>query len=253
MNKRVLFLILFFAFMPFVSAQYFGNWGYGTEQVIDSVVSNLEPFFRALLGGNDWTGYLLFEKILLLILISIVVSIVLGNLPPFKNYNKKGILRLISLIIGIIGVRNLNYIWIGTILVQYQVLFISIAGILPFMIYWYFAKSFDNWVRKTAWVFYAIIYFGLWATTSLETYSSVYLWGALVALVYAFVFDSMVIRWIAVQDARRGNAAQRDTLIAGLKKEIAEIRSLQSGGHMSKASADHMVRIKEDTIRSLIK
>src|SRR3989338_892746 len=113
-----LFLSLLFI-VPSASAQYYGGgFWYGTEQVIDSIVQNLEPLLRALLGGNDWTTYLLFEKTLLFILISVIV--------------------------GIVGVRNLNYIWIGTILVQYQVLFIAVAGILPFLIYWAFTKDLDS-------------------------------------------------------------------------------------------------------------
>ena len=74
-------LLAVFAFVPVVSAQYGYGYGggfwYGTEQVIDSIVQNLEPLLRALLGGNDWTTYLLFEKTLLFILISIIVGIVL--------------------------------------------------------------------------------------------------------------------------------------------------------------------------------
>src|SRR3989344_120409 len=161
----LLALLAVFAFVPFVSAQYEYGYGggfwYGTEQVIDSIVQNIEPLLRALLGGYDWTGYLLFEKTLLFILISIIIGLILQKLPVFESFKNKKILRLVAALIGILGVRNLNYIWVGTILVQYEVLFIAIAGILPFMIYWYFVKSIDEPVKKVAWIFYAVIYFGL--------------------------------------------------------------------------------------------
>src|SRR3989338_7485165 len=153
----LLALLAVFAFAPFVSAQYGYGYGggfwYGTEQVIDSIVQNIEPLLRALLGGYDWSGYLLFEKTLLFILISIVIGLILQKLPVFESFKNKKILRLVAALIGILGVRNLNYIWVGTILVQYEVLFIAIAGILPFMIYWFFVKEFDGLVRKVAWVF----------------------------------------------------------------------------------------------------
>lgn len=136
MKRNYFIVLLLLAFMPIVSAQYYGGgFWYGTEQVINSIVSNLEPFFRALLGGYDWTGYLLFEKVLLFILISIIVGVILGNLPFFSGFKHKGILRFVAVIIALLGVRNLNYIWIGTILTQYQVLFVAVAGILPFLIY----------------------------------------------------------------------------------------------------------------------
>jgi len=257
--KRNYFFALFllFAFVPFASAQYFGGgFWYGTEQVIDSIVRNLEPLLRALLGGYDWGGYLLFEKTLLFVLISIIVGLILEKIPVFENVKSKKILRLISVIIGVLAVRNLNYIWVGTIIVQYQVLFISIAGILPFMIYWYFVNSIkkeDSWLRKLAWIFYAVIYFGLWATTDLQAYEEVYLWGAIVALVYAFVFDSMVYRWLVIQEAKRGDTARRDHLVGTLKKEIREIQDLIGSGNMAKHSGDHLVKVKQDLIKSLMR
>lgn len=255
--KGILFFGLFlFALAPFVSAQFGGGFWYGTEQVIDSLVMNLEPLFRALLGGYDWTGYLLFEKVLLFILISIIVGVILGNLPFFQGKHK-GLIRLVAIIIGLLGVRNLNYIWVGTILVQYQVLFISVAGIFPFLIYWYFVSSLkgaeNSWIRKAAWVFYAVIYFGLWATTTLETYSSIYLWGALAALGYAFFFDTWLMRWLAVREAKLGDSSSRDKMIAVLKKDIEDIRKLHSDSHLSKESADHLIKKKQEVIRSLMK
>ena len=251
--KKGIFAFLLFAIMPFVSAQFGGGFWYGTEQVVNSLVMNLEPLFRALLGGNDWTGYLLFEKTLLFILISIIVGVILGNLPFFQGFKNKGILRLVAVIIGLLGVRNLNYIWIGTILVQYQVLFISVAGFLPFLIYWYFVKGLDSWIRKTAWIFYAVIYFGLWSTTTLEAYSEVYLWGAFAALIYAFFIDSWFNRWLALNAAKKGDASKRDQLVGTLKKEIEDIRLLVSNGHMAQGSADHLIKVKQDLIKSLMK
>src|SRR3989344_5168653 len=91
-----LFLSLLFI-VPSASAQYYGGgFWYGTEQVIDSVVQNLEPLFRALLGGYDWSGYLLFEKVLLFILFSIIVGLILEKLPVFERFKSKKILRLVT-------------------------------------------------------------------------------------------------------------------------------------------------------------
>ena len=217
------FLILL-SFVSFASAQYYsGGFWYGTEQVIDSIVMNLEPFFRALLGGNDWTGYLLFEKDLLFILISIIVGIILEKLPVFSSFKGKKILRLIAIIIALLGVRNLNYIWIGTILVQYQVLFIAIAGILPFMIYWYFVKDLTDPVKKVAWIFYAVIYFGLWITTTIEAYTEVYLWGAIGSLIYAFVFDTMVTQWLKTQEMKKQFSRHTWNRIAEINERIAKL------------------------------
>ncbi|MEK6894235.1 MAG: hypothetical protein AABX10_02115 [Nanoarchaeota archaeon] len=226
----VLFLLSLLLVPGFVSAQYYGGgFWYGTEQVIDSLVMNLEPILRALLGGNDWTGYLLFEKTLLFMLISIIVGVILGNLPFFQGFQHKGILRLVALIIGLLGVRNLNYIWVSTIITQYQVLFIAITGILPFMIYWYFVNGLNGLVKKVAWVFYAVIYFGLWATSDLEAYEGVYLWSALISLAYGLFLDTMVTQWLKTQEMKKqfsrhtwNQIAELNERIGKLHKQIAE-------------------------------
>ncbi len=227
-----------FALAPFVSAQYFGGYWFGTEQVIDSIVSTLEPFLRVLLGGNDWTGYLLFEKTLLFMLISIIVGVILGNLPFFKDFQHKGILRLVAIIIGLLGVRNLNYIWISTIITQYQVLFIAITGILPFMIYWYFVNGLSGLVRKVAWVFYAVIYFGLWTTSDLEVYEGVYLWTALIALAYGLFLDTMVAQWIETQKLKKQFSRHTWNQIAELNERISKLnKQIAEGTHPRPAEA----------------
>ncbi len=253
--KKGIFAFLLFAIMPFVSAQFGGGFWYGTEQVVNSLVMNLEPLFRALLGGNDWTGYLLFEKTLLFILISIIVGVILGNLPFFQGFKNKGILRLVAVIIGLLGVRNLNYIWIGTILVQYQVLFISVAGFLPFLIYWYFVSSLkgpeNSWIRKTAWIFYAVIYFGLWATTTLEAYTEIYLWGALAALIYAFFIDTWFMNWLRVREIKVSQTEVKWASINDLNEKIAKFQAAAMPEHARKAAIKRLEATRDSIIKSL--
>ncbi len=260
MLKNLFFIFGFFLVLPLAFAQpygsgygYGGGFFYGTERVIDSIVENLEPLLRALLGGYDWNGYLLFEKTLLFLLITIIVALVLENLPVFKGRTHKGILRLVAVIVGLLGVRWMNYVWVNTILVQYQVLFVAIAGILPFMIFWSFVKDFDSFVRKTAWSLYAVIYLGLWITSDVEAYTGVYLWGAIVGLVYGFFIDTPLQRWLALRAAKLGDNARRDAIIATLKKDIDEYKWQEAQGYLSKKSADDLIRRKTEVIRSLMK
>jgi hypothetical protein len=252
MKRNVFFALLgLLAFVPFVSAQYYGGSWYGTEQVIDSLVTNLEPLLRALLGGYDWTGYLLFEKTLLFILISIIVGVVLKNLPFFQGFQHKGILRLVAVIIGLLGVRNLNYIWIGTILVQYEVLFIAIAGVLPFMIYWYFIKGFDGWLRKASWIVYAVIYFGLWATTTLESYSEVYLFGALAALIWAFFIDTWFTNWLKLREIKISQSETKWATINDLNDKINKFNQSNMPESARKAAVKRLESTRDAIIKSL--
>ena len=254
-HSSFIFSFVFLLSLSFVSAQYYGGYGSGffggTQQVIDSLVQNLEPFLRALLGGQDWTGYLLFEKTLLFILISIIVGLVLQKIPVFSGLKHKGVLRFIAIVIGLLGVRNLNYVWIGTIIVQYQVLFIAVAGILPFLIYWAFVKDLDKTLNKIAWIFYAIIYFGLWATTEVEAYASVYLWGAIVALVYAFFIDEWLQRWMHLHKIKIGQMDAKWSLIAELNEKIAKNEKAEIDEGVRKRIRQRLEKQREDMINSL--
>lgn len=233
MKLTSVFVLVLLLSVSFVSAQYYGGYGrgpvnqggdfwYGTEQFINSLVYNIQPILRALFGGYDWTGYLLFEKFLLFILIAIIVGIVLENLPVFKDRSKKSILRLVAVIIALLGVRWLSFAWLNTILVQYQALFITIAGVLPFMIYWYFVKGFDEVVRKFAWALYGVIYLGLWITAETEAYESVYLWGAIVALIYGFVIDKSVQKYLDEQKIKAARVQSIRLLITDNNEKIRE-------------------------------
>ncbi len=260
MKISSLFIFVFLLSVSFVSAQYYGGygpsfgggggfWG-GTQRVIDSLVQNIEPFLRALLGGNDWTGYLLFEKTLLFILIAIIVGIVLTKVPVFSGLKSKGLLRFIAIIIALLGVRNLNYIWIGTILVQYQVLFIAVAGILPFIIYWAFVKDLDKPLNRIAWIIYAVIYFGLWATTELEAYSSVYLWGALLALVYAFFIDTWFTRWLQMREIKVSQMDAKWGYINKINEKIEEFQKASMPENARKRAIEKLEKQRDSIIKS---
>lgn len=246
-------LVLLFGVTSFASAQYYGGGFYGAQQVIDSLVQNVEPLLRVLLGGNDWSGYLLFEKLLLFLLISVIASLALSNLPMFKD-KPKGILRLVGVIVGLLGVRGLNYVWLNTIFLQYGILFIAVASLIPFIIYWYFLESFaSSGLRKIGWSFYSVLYFGLWATSTGETYGEVYLWTALASLFYAFILDGWVQRMLAIQAAKSGDNTRKAQIIAVLKKEIDETNAQIAGGYLARSAGQDIIKRKQEVIKSLLK
>ncbi len=260
-NKRAFYFLFFGLLMSIslfaqtASAQYFGgSLGYTVENVINSIVSVAQPILSALFGGTFWDGYLLFEKLLLFIIVSVVSYLALSNVPVFKDQHK-GIVKLIAVIVALIGIRNLDYLWLGTIFVQYQVLFVAVAGILPFLIYWFFLKEMGSAPRKIGWIFFAVIYFGLWITNPIDSHEEVYLWTALIALVYAFFFDTMVHNWIEIQGMKKGNKSELARMIANISRDIERINEDINHGHYRSPSnvalARERIRFLEDRIRKL--
>jgi|TARA_Y100000310_G_scaffold155379_1_gene154845 hypothetical protein len=241
-------------FSGIVSAQYYS--GFGTENLIDSLTNVLEPALIALFGGDSYTGYLLFEKLLLFILVGVFVYLALGNISLFDDKNKK-LAKLIAVIVSLIGIRNIDYLWFNTIFTQYAVLFVAIAGILPFVIYWFFLKEMPALPRKVGWIFFAVVYFGLWITTEVDAHEEVYLITALASLFYAFFVDSSVHNWLEVQNMKKGNKYALSNAIANLSDEIQDIEDKLVAGHYrgskSEKLAEEKVRRLEKRIRKLQK
>jgi hypothetical protein len=238
----------------FVSAQYSGGYfdSWGTQGFIDSITRALEPILIALFGGQDYTGYLLFEKLLLFILVSVFAYLALSNFPFFDSKNKH-LARLIAIIVALLGIRNLDYLWFNTIFTQYAVLFVAIAGILPFVIYWFFLKDMEPMVRKIGWVFFAIVYFGLWITTEVDAHEEVYLIAALASLGYAFFLDAAVHRWLAIQEAKKGDNTRKASMVASLRKDIDEAREHNRQRRMDKKDFEQIEKKKLELIKHLLK
>ncbi len=242
MNIKYFYLVfVLFAFLPLVSAQYYYNYfGSAADQLFNSITQNLEPLFRFVLGGERWDGYLLFEKLLLTLLIVSVSYLSLKRVPVFRE-GHKGILRLISVIVGVLGVRNLDRLWLETIFVQYQVVFILIAIFVPFLIVWGFLSSLDPWAKKIGWIFYLMVYLGLSATTSVAFHKEVYVWTALAVFVYAFFLETPLLNWINRQKAYQAETDEKLTKIARINRSIQDLERTPLSRHFTQNDQDRLI------------
>ncbi|MBX4212295.1 hypothetical protein KW787_02465 [Candidatus Pacearchaeota archaeon] len=201
-----------------------GSFRYAVENIIQAWVDILEPILQALLGGTVWTGYLLFEKLLIFILLVGMVQLALLNAPVFKE--QKAIRWIVSIIVPLIGVRYLDYDWIHTIINQYQVLAIVLTAILPFVIYFFFLYAIAEdraSVRKIGWIFFIVVYFGLWATETVSAHEEIYLWTMLIALVFLF-FDGTIHKYYLHQRMKEADAHTVGMYIAQLRNQIQDVQ-----------------------------
>lgn len=192
-------LILSSFLIQFVFAAYSGgfygatyNARQGMGDLINIAVDFFEPLLQALLGGQNWTGYLLFEKLILFILIAALVYIAIAKTTFFDE--NKPVIWIITLVVPLLGVRWMDFEWINYILTQYQVLGVVLAVILPFIIYLFFIHgiSHSSAFRRIAWAFYIAIYYGIWTTSSTSGYmDTAYIWTMVVALML-IIFDPII-------------------------------------------------------------
>jgi len=144
MNRKewlyvVIFIIVFFAsllFVKSVSAQSF-SIRQGSQDLIRFVSDWAAPFLQAIFGGAD-SGMLLFEKFLIFILLLCLVYLSLKNISLFED--QKTILWVVAIIVPVLAVRFLNISWVNTIIFQYELLGIVLAGVFPFLIFFFFQR-----------------------------------------------------------------------------------------------------------------
>jgi len=233
MNKRVLSLFVFslvaFSVLSsnFASASYYFPSVRGvSESVITTYIDVFEPVLQALFGGyGGWTGYLLFERFLIFILLVSVIYIVLGRIELFAD--KKGIKWIVSIVVPLIGMRYIDYASLSAIINQYQVLSIALTAVLPFIIFFYFVHGVgagSHILRQICWIFFIAVYIGLWSTTQSELSSQIYFW-TLAAAVISMVFDKRIDGYFRARRIARQGTFMVHREIGDINQEIDRIRN----------------------------
>lgn len=172
MKKEVLVfftLISFIFLIGLVSAAPYGGGfssvGDKARMAMDNGAAALAPIASYILGDAD-TGGLLFAKVLFFIIILSIVWLALNNIELFSDY----IIAhwAITIVVSILAVRFLgDQNWMNTILLPYGTLGIAISAGLPFVIFamvvhWGFPGPQNRTIRRIAWLFFAVIFIGLW-------------------------------------------------------------------------------------------
>jgi len=211
-----------------VTAQYFqdpvSGLGNGMSQLILLIESLLAPLFGAILGG---TGDLLFERILFLVVILTVVYIAISRIPIFEGDKNKAIRWIIAVSISLLSTRFLvESNLVQTMILPYSVLGVSLTAFLPLLIYFYFVQSFrdSSTVRKILWIFFIVVYLGIWGSRydELGRLSWIYFWTGVLAFLFLF-FDGTIRRAIIKQQYGQLDLQGRLRTAAKLDHELDQL------------------------------
>jgi len=221
----VLFLSLFI--VNFASAYRFGFVG-----SIDSAIYQAQPVLQFFFGGYDYTGYMLFERILLFLLILSIVFVSLKSAAFFKGDENRKIVVLVSVIVSLLSVRYIDFNWLNTVIMSYQVFGIAITSVLPFIIYLFFLHGISEGktsiIRKIGWILFVCVYLGLYVTADDVFYGQVYMWTMLIALIFLFL-DGTIGRALAMQKIKQAGMNSIWDAIVKLQRERDEyIRNASS-------------------------
>ena len=177
-NVLSLFLIGFLCltfFMGIVAADPTTNPDQIRQNIgsmIDSVTAIVSPVANAVLGtsydsSTQISGDYLFARVLFFIIILTVVYLSLEQVSFFRNSSTA--MWTVSIIVAVLGVRFIiSDSWIQAILLPYQTFAVAITAGLPFVLYFLIVnvgmKDSYPFARKVAWIFFGVIFTGLYFT-----------------------------------------------------------------------------------------
>jgi hypothetical protein len=255
----VLILLLMFA-SPFVIAQSYGyqgnnlgdNLGYGMEQLIDTVQEMFYPFFYVILG--DYGDYM-FERILFLFILVAIIYAVVSRMEVFKK--NRAIIWIITISISLLATRYLGEAGlIQTMLLPYSVLGVTLTAVLPLLIYFQFVESFSDstTIRKMLWIFFIIVFVGLWASRydELGQMSWIYMMTAIAALLF-LLFDGTIRRAIWKQKEKDKDLERNTNLVVELRKQLRELNLNYKDGFMTEHMYNKMNKRLNKQLDSLIR
>jgi hypothetical protein len=199
---------------------------------MDSAARAIQPVAQFFLGGFDYTGQLLFERFLIFLLIFSITFVALFKAPFFKD--QKPAVIVISVIVPLLSVRYIDFMWMNTILMSYQVFGIALTSILPFIIYFFFLigiappEQGHSGIRKIGWVLFACVYLGLYTTSDNQFYGQVYMWTALGAVLF-FLIDGTIQKYFTEQKLKRHTTRSLVDRTVQLQKEINDLMAQGAG------------------------
>jgi hypothetical protein len=182
-----------------------------------------------------------------------MVYLVLGRIPLFEDQGKVRV--VVAFIIPLIGVRFINYEWLNTILLSYQVLAIALTAVLPFIIYFFFVHETGQdspAIRKIAWIFFILVYIGLWVTTEVESYGAVYFWTIVISIAL-LLFDGTIHDFYMKQKMKSVGSENKWGHIAKIKRDIDDIQKSINEGHLPQRAGEKIIKKKQKRIKWIMK
>lgn len=221
--------ILIILLTNLVSAQDFYK---DFTSIIDNIVKSIEPVAKYNLGSTP-SGELLFAKVLFFLIILAIVWTVLERIEFFSEYS--WVLVVVSASASILATRWLSDVLVQTILLPYSTFGIAIAAGIPFILYFLLVhegfKHQPAIIRKIAWVFFAVIFIGLWIMRRGDVKNGVwiYIGTAALALIFALM-DGTIHRFFVRMELER--AGKRSVLgaVQVLEGKLAELPNLIASG-----------------------
>lgn len=221
---------LMLSMIGLASAQSFGDQ---VVRFVDGTVKAIEPIAKYLLGDSVGTatfsaGELLFAKVLFLLLVFSIIFLALSNIDFFSY--RTWALWIISAGAAVLSTRFLGNDIVPAILIPYSALGFLIAAGLPLVIAFFviergIAGPGRETARRVAWIFFAVIFIGLWVARGFNAGNSaawVYPITAAIALVMMWM-DGTIQGFFNTMTFEKASAMRRGPALAAMDSLITQV------------------------------
>jgi hypothetical protein len=224
MKKGLTFFVLGFALVllvtGFVSAAP-TDVADGIRQAGSTIYEIVKPILEVVTGDTSG-GQDFLAKVLFLMIIFAVVWTAVGRIAFFAE--NTWVMVVVSSAVSVLAIR-----WFGdssvvqTAILPYSAFGIAVTCFLPFVLFFFLVKDFTPVFRKLAWIFFAVIFTGLWiARDEARSFSYIYLVTALLGLAVLF-FDGTIQKYMVKAKIERAHHYHGNKLIMSLREELEEV------------------------------
>ena len=241
--------------LPAVTAYSSFDISQGPTDLIRIVSDFFTPIFQALLGYEAGYDQYFFARILLLIIVFIISSIALESIDIFKS--KKGLAYIVAAAVAILGARYIGELnFIQAILLPYGAVTIALSILLPFIVFFFFVHNAmkSGIARRAAWIFFAVIFIGLWWTRrqagDLGDLSWIYDVG-IVAVIAAVIWDSKLHEYFGLAEAAEFRRGQIRKQIADVEAELSKYANIQNPSKTTQEVIKHLEQRRLDLAKKL--
>lgn len=214
---------------------------------INNVVAVFSPIANAVFGttytsGSAISGDYLFARVLFFVILLSIVYLALQQFGGMFFNTNSFFLWMISIIVAVLGVRFIvSDAWIQAILLPYQTFGIAITAGLPFVIYFMIVdvgwKDNIPLLRKSAWIFFMVIFIGLYFTrvNSIDpTAIWIYPVTAVLALFMALA-DGTINRFFERATFEKVRNESKSYQARSIKRELAKLDDDLAKGVVTRA------------------
>ncbi len=229
-----LFLVIAFSFVFAGNTTITGQVAFleGVQNVANDIVEIVTPVFQALFGGGAdlyANKGILFTQILFFIIVFGIILLSLKKVDFFSD--NPLVLNIMALAVSLLAVRGISSTdLISTILLPSEALGIALLAGIPFVIYFIVInvgfKTQPSILRRVAWIFFAIIFIGLWSSKTSELVDNklynIYLFTSIAAIVMAWIDGTLKKFFLKVEVDRLKDVNKKEA-IAEYKRRLGEV------------------------------